>query len=456
MFETYSPQIQKLLKKAGVKTGDKLVVVTKEETKEGILMPRPEIGDKESLILKLDSGYNVGIKYEKNMFVRKNRHAAGKELVEEERYELGKARHIERLHFDEKKPKIAIIATGGTIASRVEYRTGGVTGMEKPSEFLQNVPELAGFVNVTAMHSPFTKMSEDMDASDWAKIAELVARELNKGCKGVVVTHGTDTLHFTAYALSFMLQNLAKPVILVGSQRSSDRGSSDAYINILCASQAATTDIGEVAICMHATTDDDSCLLIRGTKARKMHTSRRDAFRPINEKPIAKIWPDGRLERLSSYRKRDDSQKVKADTKLEERIAIVKAYPGSDPGVFDYYLSKGYKGFVVEGTGLGHVPSFAKKSWIKTIQRVTNKGIPVVVTPETLYGRVNSDVYTNLRILFHESGAIPGEDMLPETAYVKLMWVLGHTKKPDDVRKLMLTNMAGEITKRTTPDAFLY
>jgi glutamyl-tRNA(Gln) amidotransferase subunit D len=299
-------------------------------------------------------------------------------------------------------------------------------------------------------------MSEDMDYLDWQIIAKNVASEINSGCEGVIVTHGTDTLHFTSAALSFMLRGLTKPVIVVGAQRSSDRGSSDAGINIICAAHAAISNIAEVATCMHGSTSDDYCLIIRGTKVRKMHTSRRDAFRPINDIPLAKVWPDGRMEILkNNFRKRGEG-KVEADTKFEPKIAILKTYPGSDPDVIDYYISKGYKGFVIEGSGLGHVPTFARKSWIENISKTVKDGIPVVITAQTIYGRINQNVYTNLRILYHKARAISGEDMLTETAYVKLGWLLGHTKDIEEIRQLMAKNIAGEITERSEPEFYLY
>ncbi|HDD72516.1 MAG TPA: Glu-tRNA(Gln) amidotransferase GatDE subunit D, partial [Candidatus Aenigmarchaeota archaeon] len=231
---------------------------------------------------------------------------------------------------------------------------------------------------------------------------------------------------------------------------------SDAGMNLICSCYAAISDIAEVGVCMHGEMSDSFCLFIRGTKVRKMHTSRRDAFRPINDLPLAKVWPSGRIEVVNrNHRKRGDGE-VELDARFEPRIALLKAYPGSEPEIIDFLVSKGYRGFVIEGTGLGHVPTFAEKSWIKTIKRHVKDGIPFVVAPQTLYGRINPRVYTNLRILYMDAGAIPGEDMLPETAYVKLGWVLGHTQDMDEVRRLMLTNHAGEITERSLPETFLY
>jgi len=450
MLENYSPEIQKALK--GVRIGERISVTKGKQKYEGLLMPRTELGDRKAIVLKLDSGYNIGIRFEKGIKVEKSKKPEPKE-IKEVKFEMGKE-HIKTLRFDPKKPKISLIMTGGTIVSRVDYRTGGVYALEKPEELLTNVPELKNIVNIEDILSPFKKMSEDLNYKDWQTLAELTAKELNK-TQGVIITQGTDTLHFTSAALSFMLKNLYKPVVLTASQRSSDRGSSDAFMNLICSAHTAISDIGEVGTCMHGSTDDYYCYFIRGTKVRKMHSTRRDAFRSINENPLAKIWPDGRIDILNKNHKKRRDEKVIADTKFEPKIALLKAYPGSEPEILEFLVKKGYKGFVIEGTGMGHVPTFADKSWIPTIKKLIKDGIPVVIAPQTIYGRINTNVYTNLRILYHEAKAIPAEDMLSEVAYVKLGWILGHTKDLEKIREMMLTNIAGEITERSEIETFL-
>jgi len=393
------------------------------------------------------------IRHEKGIKVEKSKKTEPKEIKEEFKFEMEKEK-IKELKFDHKKPKVALIMTGGTIISRVDYRTGGVYALERPEELLTNIPELKNIVFIDDIKVPFKKMSEDLNYKDWQALAELVAKELNKN-EGVIITHGTDTLHYTSAALSFMLKNLSKPVVLVGSQRSSDRGSSDAFMNLICSAYAAVSNIAEVGVCMHGSTDDQYCYFIRGTKVRKLHTTRRDAFRSINEMPLAKFWPDGKIDILNKNHKTRKDGKVLADVKFEPKVALLKAYPGSEPEILEILAKKGYRGFVIEGTGMGHVPTEAEKSWIPVIKKLIKDGIPVVIAPQTLYGRINTDVYTNLRVLYHEAKAIPAEDMLPEVAYVKLGWVLGHTKDLEEIRKMMLTNIAGEITARSEIETFL-
>lgn len=442
----YSGKIQEALKSKGIQIGD-FVKVTKESSEySGMLMPRIELGNRNCLVLKLENGYNTGIEFDDKLGIEKT--AAKKEKIPQNA-------PVE-LDFNKKKPKVSLIVTGGTIGSRVEYKTGGVEALMSPQELLELAPELADFVNLHDIVRPFTKMSEDMDHEDWQRLAEIVAKEINQN-EGIVVTHGTDTLHYTAAALSFMLKGLNKPVVLTGSQRSSDRGSTDAAMNLLCSSYVAGySDFAEVGICMHGTINDDFCLFMRGTNARKMHTSRRDTFRPINDAPLAMVWPSGKIEMINrDYKKKADG-KVVADIQFEPKIALLKAYPGSEPNILNLLIDNGIKGFVIEGTGLGHVPTNARKSWIPAIKEAISNDIPIVVTSQALYGRTDTKVYANLRVLYHETNAICAEGMLSETAYVKLGWVLGHEDNPDKARKLMLTNIAGEIPGRILPETFLY
>lgn len=426
------------------KNGDRVKIITSDEEIEGILMPRPSILDEDVIVVKLDNGYNIGID-KKNV----------KKVEVLEKYKKPRAKEVKII---QKKglPKVSILSTGGTISSKVDYRTGGVSADYTADDFLQMIPELGEVANIKA-GKIMEVMSEDMTANEWQKMAKAAKDELSKA-DGVIITQGTDVLHYSTAALSFFLRNLGKPVVFTAAQRSIDRGSSDAFMNLKCAVMAAARfDGAGVFSCMHGSSDDSYCLLIRGVKVRKMHSSRRDAFRPINEKPIAKIFDDGKIEVINeNYEKRDNGKKVKVDDAFEEKVAIVHIYPGMDPGVIDYYIEKGYKGIVLNATALGHVPvSNEKHSLMGPLERAMKKKIPVVVASQTIYGRVHPYVYTNLRKLSIERECIFVEDMLPETAYVKLGWVLGHCTDIEEVKERMLTNVAGEISSRSDYGSFL-
>lgn len=353
-------------------------------------------------------------------------------------------------NIENNKKTISILGTGGTIASRIDYKTGGVYASFSSSDIITQIPELEKIAEIRARQI-MQVMSEDITPLDWRIIAKEVANEINSEVDGIIITHGTDTMHYTAAALSFMLRDLKKPVVLVGSQRSSDRGSSDAFINLICASQFITkSDVAEVCIVMHENISDETCIAIRGCRARKMHTSRRDAFKPINDLPIARIYPEGRIEIISkNYKKRDrEKPYVNLDNNLEEKVALIKMYPGVDSRIIDFYIKNGYKGFVIEATGLGHVSTIGKNCMLKKIEKAIKKEIPVVITSQCLYGRVHPTIYANLRKL-SKIGCIFAEDMLPEVAYIKLMYALAHSNNIEEVKKIMLTNLANEISERT-------
>lgn len=420
------------------KAGDR-VKVTAERVFEGILLPRPPVLDPDIVVLKLDSGYNVGISKKK---VKRT------ELIKAYK---GKTRRKHALKKNPKLPTVSVLSTGGTISSSVDYRTGGVAADFTAEDFVSMCPELLDIANLKA-RKLMSVMSEDMLPEDWIKIAKAVVEEL-KSVDGVVVTMGTDTLHVAAAALSFLLKDLNKPVIITGAQRSIDRGSSDAFMNLVCAvTAAAKWDASIVATCLHGTMNDDCCLLLRGTKVRKMHTSRRDAFRPVNDLPLARVFPDGCIERVQEVRPRQETA-PSAVTKLNENVALIQVHPGIDPKHVDM-IAKDVDGLIVAATALGHVPTDAPNALLPVLKKHA-KRIPVIICSQTLYGRVHPYVYTNLRRLSLESGCVFAEDLLPDTAVPKLMVGLAHFKKLDDVRRVMAHDVIDDISERERAGCFL-
>ncbi len=439
----YSEKIKKKLKKEKASVLDRVKVKKGERTYKGTLMPNTEMSNPNCITIKLENGYNIGIENSNDLKIEK--------IKEKEK----KTQKTE-IEQDESKPPISIISTGGTISSKVEYETGAVEPALNAEEIISRTPEITDHAYIRNYEQIEKIASEDMHSEVWVRIAKKAEEELNNGSRGVVITHGTDTMHYTSSALSFMLEKLNKPVILTGAQRSIDRGSTDASMNLICSSiAAAQSNIGEVGIVMHATMNDDYCYFIRGTKAKKMHTSRRDTFRPINDKPVARIKPNGEINKLQKHRKYEEKE-TKTTATFEEKTAIIKIHPESDPEIFNHYEEKNYQGYIIEGTGLGHVPTQTEKTWIPKIKEITEEGKPVAITSQCTYGRTDPNVYKNLRKLYHEAGATETKDMITETAYTKLGWLLSKYQDVEKIREKLKENLRGEIKERSKPETFLY
>lgn len=423
--------IEELLKTANAETGDTIKIIRGNEQYEGVLMPHHEFSDEDIITVKLTNGYNIGVAVdESTTIILVQKHPTGEQ----------QAKYIP---FDPKKPTISIVGTGGTIACYVDYRTGAVHPATSAEQLAFSVPEIFDLCNVKAQ-VPFQMLSENIEVHHWQTLAEIIAKELNSGAHGVVVPHGTDTLGYTAAALSFMLKDLTGPVVLVGAQRSSDRPSSDAAQNIMAAARvAATSDIGEVVVVMHGEISDSFSSIHRGTKVRKLHTSRRDAFITVNEQPLGTV-DQCVITMKEPYRKKTPGM-VRVQSKMEEDVAMAYFYPGMKPKDIPKK-----KGIVLVGTGLGHVST----SLIPVLQKMINDGTTVVMTPQCLFGRVNMRVYSTGRDLI-KAGVISGEDMLPETACVKLMWALAQARTREEAQQLMTANIAGEFAERTKTDTFL-
>ncbi len=416
--------------KLDIEPGSKIKIKSKDGEFEGLFIESP---DKDAILLKVKNGYNIGF---------------NKNDVEIQVLEKAKKKNEikEEIIQDKKLPEVAIIVTGGTIASKVDYETGAVSPNPEISFLLRNIPGLDKIARINSIEVPFLIQSEDVNSDDWKKLAKKVSELVNKKeIKGVIILHGTDTSHYTSAALSFMLKDLGKPVVLTYSQRSIDRGSSDANLNLKCAFHAALSNLSGVIIVGHASSEDNYCFAFRGTNSRKMHSSRRDAFKAINSEPLARIYENGSIEKISEYNKRDETKKTKTETEFEEKVALIKFYPGQDPEILDYYIKKGYKGIVIEGTGFGNVPVESKGSWISTLKEICKKAL-VVMTTQTIYGEVNPKVYSNGRTI--EKTGVLYLNMTSETALVKLGWVLGKEKDIELAKILMKKNICHEINER--------
>ena len=439
--------VNSLLAKNKLKEGDVVEVIKRQAKLLGVIVPS---SDDSILSLKLNTGYNTGIKVDKNVKIKKV--AKGKSV--------GKATTIK---FKKKPglPLVSILQIGGTIAARVDYRTGAVFTSYTPEDLITLVPELAEMANIDSRLIS-NMFSEDMRFDHYKVLAREIEKELKKNPKGIIIPHGTDTMAYTAAALSFMLEDAPVPVILVGSQRSTDRGSTDAIMNLVCAIEFITkTDFAGVGICMHETSNDKKCAILPPCKTRKLHTSRRDAFRAVNDTPIATVdFNTKKIEFIKKqYPKASPAKKLKLKGKLEEKVALLKVFPNFSQEQIKFFEKNKYKGLVIEGTGLGQAPvgvpnKLCKENAkvMKAIQSLIKSGCVIVMASQCIFGTVQMHVYSNAVDLVN-AGVIPGKDMLAETAFIKLAWLLGNFKK-NEVKKLMSKNLRGEINPCVSMDSF--
>lgn len=438
-FRGYRGEALSALQSYDARVWSDVEVKTDKGTFTGIILPRSETADPHHIVLKLRSGYNVGLAARSVQAITvQGRREAHYKIPEKE------------FPFDPKKPKVKLLGTGGTIASRLDYRTGAVIPAFSPGELYGSVPELADICNLET-EKLYGVFSENMGPEQWIGTAQAIGREIEKGVQGIVIGHGTDTMHHTAAILSFMVQQSPIPIVMVGSQRSSDRPSSDAALNLMhSVKTAAESDIAEIMVCMFGPTSDEYGLLHRGTRVRKMHSSYRSTFRTIGDVPLAMVSREKITPLRDDYKRRRQDKNVVVNTAFEEKVSIVYYYPNMKPDIIDALIDNGYRGIIIAGTGLGHV----NKPLYPSLKRAHEKNISVYMTVQTLWGYVQMYVYDTGRDMM-ELGVVPGANMLPEVAYVKLGWALGQTSDPAKVREIMMTPVAGEITEREPSNGYL-
>ncbi|MCD6177314.1 MAG: Glu-tRNA(Gln) amidotransferase subunit GatD [Candidatus Cloacimonetes bacterium] len=439
IFKGYKGDAVEILKKFNIRVWSDTEIKTTRGDFSGIILPRSENDDDKHIVLKLITGYNVGIDTGTITDMKEVGYKEAHYKIPEKEFP-----------FTEGQPKVKLFGTGGTIASRLDYRTGAVIPAFSPGELYGAVPELANICNLET-EKLFAVFSENMGPEQYKTLAIAIGKEIEKGIDGIIIGHGTDTLHHTAAILSFMIQNSPIPIVLVGSQRSSDRPSSDAALNLMhAATAAAKSDIAEVMVCMFGPTSDEYGLLHQGTRVRKMHSSYRSTFRTIGDTPIATVTRDKIIPIKQNYNRRRNDRKVTILPYFDDKVALLYYYPNMQPDIIYSLIDNGYKGIVIAGTGLGHV----NKLLYPAIKKCKKLGIPIYMTVQTLWGYVHMFVYDTGRDLMNY-GIIPAENMLPEVAFVKLSWALGQTDDLDKVRELMMTPIANEITKREPYNGYL-
>jgi glutamyl-tRNA(Gln) amidotransferase subunit D len=439
-FRGYRGPSREVMERFGITVWCEVKARTTRGDFEGLLLPRSETSDELHLVLKLSSGYNVGIRHDTILSLEQVGYREACYQIPEKDFPA-----------DPSYPRVKLLGTGGTIASRLDYRTGAVIPAFSPGELYGSVPELADICNLET-EKLFGVFSENMGPEQYLILAEKAGEAIREGYQGVVIGHGTDTMHHTAAALSFMVQKPPVPIVMVGSQRSSDRPSSDAAQNLINATWAAGHGpIAEVMVCMFGPTSDLYNLLHRGTRVRKMHSSVRSTFRTLGDLPVAMV-ERGRVTPIKDdwFPRRDDRD-VLVQAAFENRVTLTYYYPGMQADVVDALVEKGYRGIVIAGTGLGHV----NRLIYPALERARDAGVQVYMTLQTLWGFVQMHVYETGREIL-ELGVVPLANMLPEVAYIKLGWAMGvYRAYPEKVKEVMMTSLAGEMTDREPHDGYL-
>lgn len=437
--EGYRGLLRERLIREGIRAWSRVRITKGNAKYEGVVLPRSQHTADDYVTLKVDTGYNLGVLVDARTRIEEFGRNKG-------HYQLPRV----EVEFNKQLPNVTLLGTGGTVASRLDYRTGAVLPAFTPEELFSAVPELVSAVNLTPK-TLYQILSENFRPEYWVKTAEAAAKEIERGVDGVIIGHGTDTMCTTGAALSYFLRNQPVPVVLVGSQRSSDRPSSDGPRNILYAAKlAGNENFAETVVCMHGGVSDSYNLIHRATRCRKMHSSRRDTFRTLDDLPLGKIDESGVTWFKGDVRHRGAVEDFYVDTKIDPRVGMLYSYPGMNPDILDSMVDKGYHGIVIIGTGLGHVGT----DMFRPLERCQEEEIPVVLVVEPLFGYVHLRVYETGRDMLAR-GVIEGGNMLPSAAYTKLIWVLGHTRNVEEVKKRMQTSIAGEITTREGPRGFM-
>ena len=301
---------------------------------------------------------------------------------------------------------------------------------EDAGMLLERIPELSILADVDVL--PLANVdSSNVQPDLWLKIAKAIYERINS-YQGFVVTHGTDTLSYTAAALSFIIEELPKPIVVTGSQVPLEEIGSDGRENLINSFRVAISDIAEVAVVFGSS-------IIRGTRAKKTSAFDMQAFASVNSPPLGTI---GLSIKFSNDVKTRCKRKALLRPFLNTNVAMLSVYPGLKPAVLSY-LASTHDGIILEGYGAGNIPTEGL-SLVAAITEASDRQIPVVVCTQCLVGSTEMELYQVGRAALN-AGAIPAMDMMPETALVKLMWVLGQTHDLKTIDSMMQKSFVGEL-----------
>ena len=327
------------------------------------------------------------------------------------------------------KKKILLLTTGGTIASL----PGGDGLQPHRSEVLEReLNQLRTYYDIT-VRDIMCLDSSNIQPQQWQEIARVVF-ETRLDYDGIVISHGTDTMAYTASAVTWMLPNIDRPVVFTGSQLPLADMLSDAPANLRTAFAMAAAGYNGVFLAFDRK-------VMRGCRAVKIRASGFSAFESVNAHYAALVSNMGLTVDLRMLPQATGEARLCPE--LSEKVFLLKLTPGLNPAVFDMLAAMGYRGIVVEAFGLGGINVLHKG--LRGIQRAVEDGISVVITTQCLYDSANLEVYqVGTKLL--EIGVIQGRDMTSEAAMTKLMWALGQGMNPEEIVKLFETNLAGEVT----------
>jgi len=346
-----------------------------------------------------------------------------------------KKRPLGKLIVPKQKPKVLVIGTGGAISAK-PVKGKWVYGEIPIQELISTTKRISEHFDVTATNV-FRMDSSDMKPENWLTLANTIYYKMNE-YDGIVVTIGTDTLAYAATAISFLIQNNNIPIVFTGSKIDSTQLKSDARINLRDAiTVAGLSDIAETVIVFNGR-------IMRANRAKKVNASEIGAFRSFENPELGKIEQFIHLK--GEYRKRSKS-KPALYNKLENLVATIKIYPGFDGNRVRSLVDYPVKGLVLEGFGLGNIP-LLDNELKEGIKYANKKNVPIVIASNCELGEYWQYIYeAEIGTRLKGMKVIPVYDMLPETAYVKLMWVLGQAQDFEEIKKMMQRPYCGEVSK---------
>lgn len=328
--------------------------------------------------------------------------------------------------------QILMIATGGTIACG--HSEGGLTPLLSSEELLSHIPDARKLCQITTIQA-FNLDSTNMQPCHWLAIARLI-EEHYWDYDGFVICHGTDTMAYTAAALSYLVQNTRKPIVITGAQKPIDMEITDAKTNLSDSIRFACCDR---AYGVNIVFDGK---VIAGTRGKKERTKSYNAFSSINFPYIATIQDDHILFYL------DDKDRSTGDLRffhtIDEKVGLLKLIPAADAGLFDY-MAERYDGIIIESFGVGGLPSYDGKDFYDSIAHWTSLGKTVVMATQVTNEGSNMSVYEVGKNIKKEFGLLEAYDMTLEAAVAKLMWILGQTKAPEEIRRLFYQTINRDI-----------